>query len=75
MEDFKMNFKNSYENRDCEYCQDHEDNQSESLKCKVVHTSIEDTDEGIYEDIYKETIPRNIITTMTKIINKRKMMK
>ena len=70
MAQFKVNFKKSYSNLECDLCNSHQDDQKSSLRCKGIFNGEEEN--STYEDIFKENIPIDIIETLKKVSSARK---
>ena len=65
MERFGENFRGGAEKVTCPLCNLHLDNQEMSMQCPEVKKVMKI--EGNMEDIYKETIKKEIVETITKI--------
>ena len=62
--------KNGYESIACPFCLANPDTQMHSLICTEVKSKI--IVKGNYQDIFKETIPKEISETLMKITELRK---
>ena len=71
MERFGENFRGGAGSITCPLCNTHPDNQEFSFQCPVIRKEIEI--EGNISDLYKEDIERNVIETILKIRNYRKL--
>ena len=69
---FKENMKNGYQSITCPFCFVHPDTQVHSMQCDDIKTKI--TIKGIYEDIFKQNISKDISETLIKITDLRKNM-
>ena len=67
---FKENMKNGYQSITCPFCFVHPDTQVHSMQCDDIKTKI--TIKGIYEDIFKQNISKDISETLLKITELRK---
>ena len=72
-EDFKQNFKGSFDDNNCPICNLHTDSQEESIKnCEAIPPNERFT--GEYEDIFRNEVPVETIKKLSAILKKRKMI-
>ena len=67
MANFGENFRNG--RGQCPLCQNHFDSQSMAFQCASVKAEL--SLNGCYQDIFKEVIPSNLVTTLSRILKFR----
>ena len=70
-ENFKMNYKNSYDDLNCDICNSHPDSQESSLTCTGVAKL--EVPNVKYSDIFEANIPNNIVRFIESISESRKV--
>jgi hypothetical protein len=69
MANFGENFQNGRGHVQCPLCQTHFDSQSMAFQCASVKAEL--SLNGCYQDIFKEDIPSNLVTTLSRILKFR----
>ena len=69
MAQFGENFRNGGGQVQCPMCQNHFDSQPMAFQCPSVKAEVSLT--GSYQDIFKDDIPSNLVTTLTRIMKFR----
>ena len=66
---FGENFQNGGGHVQCPLCHNHFDSQALSFKCPQVKAGVEMT--GIYEEIFRDEIPLNLVISLEKMMQYR----
>ena len=70
-ENFKMNYKNSYDDLNCDICNSHPESQESSFACKGVAKL--EVPNVKYSDIFEANIPNNVVRVIQSISESRKV--